>query len=280
MDGHRFDALTRTLIAVAPSRRRLAGGFAAAALAALLPGSREAAAGRRCRKGNYCRSDLPPICDLANECVCYKRSDGGRVCAAAFGECVGCRRDRDCRDVGLPGFRCVENGGNCCGNRPKSVCAAPSGALPPCDGLICDDACCEFEQACVGDPGACVACPAGSNLCDGNPVSCDPFGECFCVTSIEDVAVCSSMFGFCADCDSDDQCSFALGEQAVCIPAPDCCGDLGATRACVPATCFGGGPDLRRRATSTPLRRLRPAGFVADQPRRRWSARRPAGPTR
>jgi hypothetical protein len=205
-------------------------------------------------------------------------TNGTRVCAAPGGECVGCRRDTDCDDAGLLGYHCVENGRRCCGNRPKHVCAAPCGTQP-CDGLTCDGECCEFEQACVGDPGTCASCPAGANLCDGDPVSCDPFGECFCVTSIEDVAVCSELFGFCADCDSDDQCSFALGQQAVCIPAADCCADFGASRACVPATRFGGGPIGPAPAAARPLRRLVPparAGAGAAHPTVR--ARRPRPP--
>jgi hypothetical protein len=270
VDGIRFDSLTKTIVAAAASRRRFAGGLLGAA-STLLAGPERTEAGRgRCRKGNFCQGTGIRVCDPDNACLCYKHAGGGHVCAAPGGECVGCQRDRDCRDKGLPDYRCVVNGRACCGGRHNHVCAAPCGTLPPCDGVTCDDACCEFGQACVGDPGACAACPTGGNLCDGNPIPCDGFGECFCVTSFEDVAVCSDLFGFCADCDSDDQCSFALGVQAVCIPAADCCTDFAADRACVPATCFGGGPIATTRRTAPPVQRLRPP---ADQPRRRWSAR-------
>jgi hypothetical protein len=204
-----------------------------------------------------------PAVDAEAACRGYERRCGGRAgrCCRGLSCCAG-----RCRDT----FYNDEFCGDC-----ETACATDAGEYCEVDTCVCDfglvrcaGQCCGPDQACLGQPATCGSCPAGANACDASPTKCASFdygdGEeeaCYCVTSVDGVATCSSLWGFCGDCESDEQCSFAIGTQAVCIPAADCCDRFGTGRACVVASCFDGGPispDATRGAERG--RRLRPHG--------------------
>ncbi len=237
MDSNRFDDLLRHLVATKSRRNmlRLLGSTALGSFALLRRDDAAAeheewpgCTGRRCGdgRGGCCRGHK--CCNgrcrnvrwdnrFCGNCRTACDTTQGEYCE--FGECV-CGEGVSCGD------RCCQYGETCC-----------SGA------------CCAEGKTCTGEPQTCQACPTGANACDGEALACASYGyrgeegdedACYCVTSEEGTTACSSLWGFCAECKSDDECSFAMGRQAVCIPAAGCCADFGKTKACVEATCHGG----------------------------------------
>lgn len=241
MDDRQFDRIVR-LVAAASSRRRLlrslVGSIAAGgALHASTALDGEARRTEKC----------PRRCSGRKACC------KGRECCN--GRCVTTRWNR--KHCGACGNRCARdqvcNSGTCgCGN------------------AACGDVCCDFEEACLeASAGTCGACPVGAGIDNpANEMACGAtfgeFTECSCVTSVNNVATCSGVYGFCVDCESDTQCTLAMGTQAVCIPVGDACNRYNVQRACVEATCFGGPiPVSDRRASipgAGPYMRLRPSG--------------------
>ena len=226
MDADRFDALARG-IARAASRRTLLRTAALALAAPLARPAEDAAAKRQCS---------------------FSRCGGRRRCCSGLTCCGG-----DCVDLTWNQFHCGACGTAC--DLAGETCR--DGACS-CLGPSCGDACCGADEACL-DPGAsaCGECPAGGTLEDGaacglNPEFYDP--ACTCVTSVDGVTVCTSGWGVCVDCESDRECTLALGAQAVCVPAAGPCARWRATRACVEAACFGG--DMPSPGETTPAGRV------------------------
>jgi hypothetical protein len=162
MDADRFDALARSLMGVAPSRRQVFTGLAGSILAtrATPLGFGEAGAthfgcvhvGKRCThtrqccssrcKHGRCRAHHEGSCTAAKDvcltgefgcgggsCVC-KRTTGGANFCAVFGadSCMECSTDAECADAfAAPGAACIDaNHGNClCPNGSTTLCARP-----------------------------------------------------------------------------------------------------------------------------------------------------------
>lgn len=242
MDDRRFDRIAR-LVAAASSRRQAIRNL----VALVAGGATLATAGpnAEARRGEACHRRR-----------CKRKAD----CCNGY-QCCGrrCTRTRfDRKNCGA------------CGNRCSSDQMCYDGTCM-CSNAACGAACCDFEQACLDETaGTCGACPAGAGIDDpANEVACGgtygDFTECYCVTSVDGVAGCSGIHGFCVDCESDDQCSLAMGAQALCIPVGDECDRYNAQRACVEATCYGGPTPVRSIANGRssipgagPYMRLRP----------------------
>ncbi|MEA2597937.1 MAG: hypothetical protein QOF01_4406 [Thermomicrobiales bacterium] len=175
MDGIRFDALARSL-AASGSRRRVVGGFMAAALG--LVGLRRAEAracaevGRVCREHANCCGGLcgPQGTDGRRRCRCRSAED----CPAPVNRCLvaTCEADGVCgtRTVICTASDQCHVAGTC--DPRTGVCSDP--AQP--DGTACDDgnACTSGETcqagACTG--GDAVACPPGDTTCDPQTGAC------------------------------------------------------------------------------------------------------------
>ena len=171
MDDTRFDALTKTLVTGAVTRRRALTLVAGTALGGLMArlglgaDAAEAAAcrrvGERCRRPANCCSGVcrgpegkktcrahdvgtcrPELefcltdaeCNGRN-CICLTTTGGALFCGLPGGECTVCERDRDCLRLGFPsGSACVRlNGGRCAG-----ACIETGGAacFAPCGPAI------------------------------------------------------------------------------------------------------------------------------------------------
>jgi hypothetical protein len=227
MDGQRFDDVIRRIGAVARSRRATIQTLAAGVLglgAHVVAENREATAKRRSGSSS-------PAPD------CPGRRCGGKRgrCCRGFTCCKGrCRQLRwDDRHCGSCNTRCNRAAGETC---RRGTCI--------CDSVACGGQCCLQGQACLkdGSTAVCGECPVGANACaaGAEPLPCGGGygdGPCSCVTSIDGAAGCSEMWGFCVECETDDQCSLAMGQQAACIEAQGCCGSLGRSRACVALSC-------------------------------------------
>ena len=151
MDADRFDAFTRSLTAVAPSRRRLLTGVAGASLAALataLGFARAGAAnpacvpvGEHCTEGGECCSSVCKRkrcrahnvgrCTAAKEfcatgksscgggnCWCFQTTGGANFCGVGGpggGKCFDCSADAQCAiELNTPGAACVLFGKDHC----------------------------------------------------------------------------------------------------------------------------------------------------------------------
>jgi hypothetical protein len=138
MDGPRFDALTKSLVAAKPSRRealrRLAGGAVAAVFGVhALEGASAQDVGTEafnltCRGTNppniYCQGGNPGDCGRPGSgCVCGKeKRTGDAVCVEQpQGGCPAprnsCQRSSDCGQ----GEACIKLKG-CCGNNNRGKC--------------------------------------------------------------------------------------------------------------------------------------------------------------
>ncbi len=87
------------------------------------------------REQNACSDAANSVCNnREGECFCYATTGRARFCGRpGFGQCMGCRRDRDCEAVTGPGSACVameEHGGlcGCAGTPPFHITAC----IPPC----------------------------------------------------------------------------------------------------------------------------------------------------
>ena len=132
--------------------------------------------------------------------------------------CHRCRRER-CRPKRVFS-RCTE-GGTCCS----------------------PDLCCPKRQTCSSTGTSCEACPETTDFCtNGFPV-CGYFGKetndwCGCITSVEGATTCSSLFGPCFNCTTDQQCTDELGVPSICVNVSGCgiCRGTG-RKACVIKDC-------------------------------------------
>ena len=158
MDHDRFDGLTRSLAPGSPSRRRLLGGFAASAGAALLGGlgwrSSSAActkAGRPCRRNDDC-------CDGS---VCHQHRCR---CAPSLQRCRDGRCRRTCNDPGptcaATGETCDPEGAACCNDRAVCAPRGGGGTVTPNDHCCCLGMAAPCPASCRAD-AACNACCSG-----------------------------------------------------------------------------------------------------------------------
>lgn len=123
MDEQRIDGVARMLATGGASRRRLVRTVVGAALGFSALATAKAT-GAACR-GDYCRNKVQR-CGSAPDCRCYRRPDGGSVCAGARGDCrFACATDQDCENARLSRFKCVRNGVRCCGAEFANICAEP-----------------------------------------------------------------------------------------------------------------------------------------------------------
>jgi len=133
--------------------------------------------------------------------------------------------------------------------RCKKRKCKPKKALSQCTegGTCCSpDLCCPKEQTCSSTGTSCEACPATTDFCDtGFPV-CGYFGPgkkdwCGCITSVEGTTTCSSLFGPCFECTTDQECTDEFGDEfggeMICADATGCaCGATGG-KVCVTRDC-------------------------------------------
>jgi hypothetical protein len=204
MDADRFDALTRALDS--GSRRRMLGVLGGVALGAIAPlrDQLNGAAKKRKKKKKKCGKK------------CIPKSN---CCTSA--ECG-------------PGGTC--EGGAC-------TCAG----VPP---VACDDNDCDCGQVCrVDDAGSEPSVCQGGG-CPETDFCSDPFiyfcgAGCACATSIDDATICADLFNVaeCLQCESDAECTTALGTPAACIPlGPFCQCAPAVTAHCVAIGCPSGSP--------------------------------------
>jgi hypothetical protein len=210
MDGERFDALTRAVVARRSRRgvlRALAGGAGAWVGAALGRGS-AAAAPSRCAVGcANLKGALKAACGQAcKQCG----GDFGRVCfeEGPFGP------------VGLvccpEGTFCVGGTGLCC-DEGTEPCFGPEGATCCPEGTFCnfEVGACEELTFCDGEPA--------ENCFAGVETSCDPDGFCALVDDADGEG-CLCVERVCTDlpCATDADCAESGG---VCATIPGCCPD-------------------------------------------------------
>ena len=129
--------------------------------------------------------------------------------------------------------------------RCKKRKCKPKKALSQCSegGTCCSpDLCCPQEQTCSDTGTSCEACPETTDFCINGFPRCGFFGAkkkdwCGCITSVEDVTTCSSLFGECFACTTDLECTEEFGES-ICADVSECgaCGATGGT-ACVIRDC-------------------------------------------
>jgi hypothetical protein len=130
MDARRFDSLVQTLAERVASRRLVATGLFAAAVAPALGGLDAAAKRRRKHRkrrkrkplrcqGDSCDGTGGKPCGGRDSCQCYRAAQGGNVCASAAQSSLDrtCDTHKDCRR----GQVCVE-GGPACGGSGLRFC--------------------------------------------------------------------------------------------------------------------------------------------------------------
>lgn len=169
MDPTRFDRLAHSFAHTA-SRRRVLGGLAASAVAALGFAAAPTVAARphrkRCKLDADCKATqqcangtcvtgrgtcstgadscaghgLPFCLDASgkHQCVCFSRLEDGSTRCGYFGNksaCDQCQTDADCHALGFPrGTSCTQDFGvNCpvCQNDDKGTCIVPCGLKDP-----------------------------------------------------------------------------------------------------------------------------------------------------
>jgi hypothetical protein len=114
--------------------------------------------------------------------------------------------------------------GRCRQRRVGAICGDGGSCCAP--GL-----CCAKEQICFS--ADCQGCP-GTSACTVHPV-CGYFSSrsedyCLCITSVEGETTCSSLFGACFECTTDQECTDELGVPSVCMDLSGCtrsCRDTG-----------------------------------------------------
>jgi hypothetical protein len=188
MDGQRFDAITRGLVAT--TRRGVLCGILATGLVGvsrLLRGSPVAAA--------------PPECQTHSDCR------GNRFCETSTGpsgRCQACRKESTVCKYDLGQAACCDNATQVCGEtgcEDKSVTCVGDGSTCTNDADCCQDAqplfcrCCANRCIAYGVLGTGACCTA-TNQCQQNPegtveshngVCCDPnfLGTCVLAETCE-----------------------------------------------------------------------------------------------
>jgi hypothetical protein len=172
--------------------------------------------------------------------------------------CPECRRCKKHKCKPDDGVAC-SGGGTCLGG----VCGCGSGKFTCPEVALC----CDQEQACLAE--SCGACPESPDPCTSAP-QCGftnpnlPEPRCFCVTSVDGVTTCTSVFADIANqggnCTTDDDCTgvIGVGVEAVCVNFP--CADVGFDNVCLNKGCVDlSGPFVTSRTgTSAPgLRQLK-----------------------
>lgn len=238
MDADRFDGLTRALDP--GSRRRVLGALAAVALGAVAPLRDqldiEAKKKGKKKKNKKCKG---------------KKKTCGKKCIPK----TDCCKSSECG----PGGTCEGGACTCAGVAPVE-----------CDGQDCD-----CGQVCrVDDAGSEPSVCQGGG-CPETTFCSDPFiyfcgHGCACVTSIDDATICADLFDLteCLECESDAECTTALGAPAACIPlGPFCQCAPAVTAYCVAIGCPNGSP-LRANDHAAHSRRGRSwrIGAQADGP--------------
>jgi hypothetical protein len=208
--------------------------------------------GKRCIPLTGCCSSAE--CGASGACVNNTCS-----CASGFKNCNGacipnsdCCRSDDCPGVQVctggdcacpsdtpnacPGDVCV-NGNECCVDSDCGIGAACDDGSCHCPAgeVICGDTCCDVgpeNEVCKIEflPGdnrlTCQdgGCPETNFCADPNNYVCRAGAEiddsdCVCLTSIDNVSLCSDSDVECAiDCSTDTDCQRHFGPNAYCIP--------------------------------------------------------------
>ncbi|HEY7034767.1 MAG TPA: hypothetical protein VH482_25735 [Thermomicrobiales bacterium] len=216
MDGNRFDRWARTF-AAARSRRDVAKGFVAGALAAVgtglgLESHLAEAAARAPRPKRKCDATCKQRCRLGCEGLGTRAE---RACRLACESCGG-DFDQVCFEFGPFG--------------PVSI------------------ACCAGETFCNFDTGQCeppAVCDAQSGCLGG---TCG--AGCFCVTTTEQTGACVN--GDFASCDNDPCNDSSDCNGGFCVDAGECCEP--GIKVCFPpeAICNSGGVGLQGLRTTPP----------------------------
>lgn len=147
-------------------------------------------------------------------------------------EAVGCSKTTPCPE---------------CQRCKKHKCK-PKKALSQCTegGTCCSpDLCCPQGQTCSDASPSCEACPVTDICTDGFTV-CGYSGAkkkdwCGCITSVEGTTTCSSLFGACFACTTDQECTDEFGDEfggeMICADATGCaCGATGG-KVCIIRDC-------------------------------------------
>lgn len=250
-----FDRLVRTLSANTP-RRRLLTTTLATVLAVSTHNQVSARRKKRsykksqkkCGKACIARTQCCTSADFASEALC---STGRCEC---FPQCTG----KVCGDDGCGGSygssgqceactpQCVgttcgtDECGGSCGSCENGTCSNGP-CICPFAGPCTPGQCCANEQTCQGD--ACARCPETPDACAveivcGRTSATSPL--CYCLTSVDDVTTCSSVFvhpSQSTNCTSDADCVglLGLGVDMVCVNVP--CLGLGFSKVCMNQGC-------------------------------------------
>jgi hypothetical protein len=193
MDHDQFDALTRTVTPVAPSRRAMLRLFAGTALGGVvrLGGGEfvEAKRKKKKKKAPRCGGASPVQCPPpANnpKAVCYPT--GTHCCSSAVGG-GACYIGNACcpPSVAYPGGSCAMDDEVCCS------AAAGGGSCSLSSPVCCAPSQLEPEGSCVPKGATCCPlggyCDAGESCCPPSPDfpygSCAPAGGCFALTAAD-----------------------------------------------------------------------------------------------
>ena len=294
MDDASFDRLIRALSTGTPRRQIVASALTT--VMAFQAGEVASAKGKRrkCKKSHKkCGKTCIPKsqCCTNDECgsgqscnggacvctpQCAGKSCGPDGCGGSCGQCAsGAQCDGNGRCPGCTrtcsGKSCGPDGcGGTCGTcTSPEVCNGDGQCVIPCNAPCSPGQCCPTDLTC--QDGLCRACPATPNPCAvevvcGRTTAQSPL--CFCVTSVDAVTTCTSVFvnpNQTTNCTSDDDCTglFGFGVDTVCVDAP--CLNLGISKVCMNVGC----EDLmapRARASSESLApELRQAVFPAQR---------------
>jgi hypothetical protein len=121
----------------------------------------------------------------------------------------------------------------------------PKRVLSQCTegGTCCSpELCCPQEQTCSDTGTSCEACPVTTDFCSAGFPVCGYYGTgkndwCGCITSVDDVTTCSSLFGACFECTTDQECTDEFGLESICAYASGCaCGATGG-KVCIIKDC-------------------------------------------
>lgn len=277
MDDSAFDRLVRSWSCHTPRRLFLASAVATVVTVSAGDHASVKRKKRKCRKSQKrCGKACLPIsqCCTSDDCTAgFACTNGtcacvpqctGRVCGpnGCGGSCGTCSGAADCESVTgqcvtctpqCAGKTCGPDGcGGTCGSCENGTCASGQ-CVCQFDEPCSLGQCCPNEQAC--QDGACAACPATPDACAveivcGRTTAVNPL--CYCVTSVDDVTTCSSVFinpSQAANCTGDEDCVGLLGfgVEMVCVDVP--CLGLGFSKVCMNQGCEDLSPG-RARSTS------------------------------
>jgi hypothetical protein len=235
MEGHDFDRLVRT-VASGATRRTILGGLTALLLAgagAAPGGPAVLAKGKKKKKCKRGARKCDGRCIPASSCCTTAECQPNQSCVD--GQCV-CKPD-------CAGKECGDDGcGGSCGGCSSGQCIDGTCGCDASSALCAAGRCCAQGDACVG--GTCGACPETPDACAvevicGRTTAASPL--CYCVTSLDDVTTCTSVFvnpNQAASCQRDTDCAGLLGPgvEMVCVDAP-CLNLPGRPKVCMNKGC-------------------------------------------